>query len=257
MVQQLSLVSHIDDKQLNKLLLTLQALTGTKPFEIKRHTIILKPRNPFLPDPIPGKINQIESYKARITRIWNENDGYPLKGDSIINQNNGLNESIWTLQISDIPAGGENNVLIQNIYETTIYKTDDIIGYLEELGYMHEVEFWVKGWRFYYNNIIFEISKLLLIDNNSNNNDDDIINIDNESTNNTNNLIKLKDFDDKGVYSIKAFVNISSFNDLESVAIGKKNLLDLKSQLQDLIDLHIPDRLLMDSRINYTNHKII
>ncbi|GME83455.1 unnamed protein product [[Candida] boidinii] len=88
-------------------------------------------------------------------------DKEKLLGDSIFDEST-RNDSIWTIQLSDIPAAGKRIVSTQAIYETTIFETDDIIGYIDELGFIPELEFWNKGVRFYYNDLIIEIFRLYI-----------------------------------------------------------------------------------------------
>lgn len=244
MVQQLSLLGQISESKIRRLILTLSTLTGNIHSEMNQHTVILKPRYPFTPEIVPGKVTQIESYRIRMNRIWESR--YPLdisarddiKGDSITKQKKEfLNDSIWTLQLSDIPAGGNQPVLIQNLYETTIYETDDIIGYLDELGYMHETEFWSHGRRFFYGDVIIEVLRLFIIDSQS------IEEVEDER-------VKLKLLDDSGSYLVKAYVNVGTINDVENVTYGIKQLEKIKRILEEVIELHVPDRLAMDSRIN-------
>ena len=256
MVQQLTLTAQIPSKSVSRLLLTLKTLTGNIQSDMNVHTVILKPRYPFMPEQIAGKVVQIESYRVRMNRIWEK--GHPtslvhnnihtdvtILGDSITRRDNeSLNSSIWTLQLSDIPAGGQNPVLIQNIYETTIYQTDDIIGYLDELGYIHETEFWTYGTRFYYGNVIIEITQIYVNDTAA------VRDLEAEFSNKDITLTTLKLLDPSRSYHIKAYVNVSSLNDLESVAVGVKSLEALKKELSELVELKIPDRLAMDSRIN-------
>lgn len=244
------------------------------------HSVILKPRFPYVPEIIAGKVSQIESYMIRINRVWE--DGYPeqlvrekndndnikkiVSGDSITVNDENLNESIWTIQLSDIPAGGKNSVLIQNILEATIYETDDVIGYLDELGYMHESEFWTNGLRFYYGNVIIELTQIYVIDPENpqlptTSESNDVIEI-NTVTNTTDtdtdikiidskNLKKnLKLFNTLGSYHLKTFVNVGALNDIENISIGVKQLENLKKELSETVTLKIPDRTLMDSRIN-------
>ncbi|ODQ47533.1 hypothetical protein PICMEDRAFT_40924, partial [Pichia membranifaciens NRRL Y-2026] len=251
MVQQLSLTAQVASPRIERLLLTLETLTGNICSPMHQHSVILKPRYPFTPEPIPGKFIQIESYRIRMNRIWEK--GFPKEflnkdekeneadvfGESITKPNPNVNSSIWTLQLTDIPAGGKNSVLIQNIYETTIYQTDDVIGYLDELGYMHEAEFWTDGVRFYYGNVIIELSRLYI-------KADEMV-IDPVEDSETS---KLSLLDPTGTCHVKAYVNVGALNDLESAAIGIKQLESLKKELSEIVELHIPDRTAMDSRIN-------
>lgn len=192
-----------------------------------------------------------------MTRIWEfeetSSESDPIVGQSIKERHPSINDSIWTLQLSDIPAGGKTQVSIQNIYETTIYETDDIIGYLDELGYMHETEFWVKGMRFYFGDVIIELSRHYVIDDTiadqTGSSSDGAIEI-SDTNIKPKSSSNLKLLNPNGSYLLKTFVNVGEVTDLESVVIGTRQLDGLKKELEDIVLLRIPDRTSMDSRIN-------
>ncbi|QPG74155.1 hypothetical protein FOA43_001479 [Brettanomyces nanus] len=284
MVQQLSLTSSVPENQFRTVRITLRALTGLRPEPLARHTIILKPKFPFTPEQSAGKVSQVDSYRIRMVRVWemestsdhmDVSDDQFLLGESISDRSSEStrNESIWTMQLSDIPAGGNRPVSIQNIYEATVYKTDDIIGYMDEFGYMPEIEFWTKGYRYYYNDIIIEVFRLYVrskdgssdrkpvsdddttekkeeLDELNNNDDADAGKDEMMDVDKPQHLIKIALLDKSCRYQVKCFVNVSKLNDLDSVAKGVKELEMLKKELGGMIDLHVPDRTYMDSRLN-------
>ncbi|TID19829.1 hypothetical protein CANINC_003712 [Pichia inconspicua] len=254
MVQQLSLTASLKQNNLEMLLLTLKALTGHNAQPMHQHTVILKPRYLYSPDPSPGKVAQFESYRLRMTRMWEVD--YPIDvseslfGDSVRSRNNSLNESIWTLQLSDIPAGGKTQVSIQNMYETTIYQTDDMIGYIDELGYIHETEYWVNGVRFYYDDVIIEVMRVFIADNDATRKVDSINQSFADCSTETDSFTPLKLLSSDGRFFMRAMVNVTDVTDLESVATGTRQLDHLKRELEEVVTLRIPDRTSMDSRIN-------
>ncbi|GME98851.1 unnamed protein product [Ambrosiozyma monospora] len=291
MVQQLSLVSSIPKSQYKVLMLCLESYTGMNPHPLRQHTVILKPKYPFTPELAAGKVNQIESYRIRMTRVWDNPNGFSsnskssseqqqqqnqvkteplsdgsstttgntdnsepkqgLKGEPILDTfppgtESTRNSSIWTLQLSDIPAGGKRTVSIQNIYETTIYETDDIMGYVDELGYIPDIEFWNNGVRFYYNDIVIEVFRLYVHSRGGQQPGNGI------GDGNTNGVhqVPLRLLDGSETYQVKCFVNVSKLNDLENVARGAKQLENLKNDLSGLLSLDVPDRISLDSRVN-------
>lgn len=254
MVQQLLLTANVDADQLSAVKLALRALTGLNPEPLARHTVIMKPKFPYTPEKVRGKTDQVESYRIRLCRVWNkglekDKEG-PFQGESITDtsKDSTRNESIWTIQLRDIPAGGKHTTSIQNIYEATIYKTDDICGYLDELGYMPETQLWASGVRFYYNQtVVVEIFRFYTIDESRK----VVIDVKEQGKDvDSNGLVNLKLLDPSGRYVVKCFVNITKVNDLDNVARGVKQLEILQKELSGLVDLHVPDRTAMDSRLN-------
>lgn len=283
MVQQLLLTASVSKAQFVPFKIALQTLTGMNPEPLARHTVILRPRFPYLPEKTTTKADPVETYRIRMTRVWdvadsgsmetnntadenseevgkaaekventesmkqNTTDGtsteagqstHTLVADSVFDQSpeTSKNNSIWTIQLSDIPAAGKRPVSIQNIYEATIYKTDDVLGYVDELGYMPETEFWTRGLRFYYNDVVvIEVVRFY---------------ISTRSTGAQNGPVPLRPVDKSASYHIRCFVDVANLNDLDNVARGVKQLEHLRTQLAGLIDLHVPDRRNMDSRLN-------
>ncbi|ANZ77470.1 BA75_04604T0 [Komagataella pastoris] len=172
MVQQVSLVSSIQQSQLQLILETLKSLTGMVPARLSTYTVVLTPKFPYSPEFQTGKVNQIEQYKMRMTTEWKQDVEEPidntieLKDYELFNKNHleALNKEnrIWTLQISDVPLAGKRAVSSQTLYESTICSTDDVVGYLDELGYMPETQFWTHGYKFYRNDIVIAIYRVFM-----------------------------------------------------------------------------------------------
>lgn len=135
MVHQLSLVSSIPHSSYIQTVSTLQALTGlTSPQPINTYTLLTRPHDVFKPKFEPGKVNQIEQYHMRCTTTWSDVTSENLDISKPIMKNDESNEIYadrlfvgddtkkeWTLQISDIPNAGKNQVCsAQNIYESTL-----------------------------------------------------------------------------------------------------------------------------------------
>ncbi|KAH3667450.1 hypothetical protein OGAPHI_003099 [Ogataea philodendri] len=219
MVQQLSLYSSTLAPEV--VLITLESLTGMVPQPMEQHTVVMRPKFPFKPEQKAGKINQIESYRIRMTRHGGASDSELLSNL----QSPRWNNCIWTLQIVDIPAAGKRPVLTQNIYETTIVKADDILGYMDELGYMPEKEYWVRGSRFYYNDVVIEVFQVY-------------------HWNDGQELLDKQ-------HQIKCLVNVAQLNDLESVARGTKQLEALKAELAGLVELDLYERTSLDGRVSW------
>ncbi|KAG7735131.1 hypothetical protein KL948_000697 [Ogataea haglerorum] len=219
MVQQLSL--YAATRSADVLLITLESLTGMRPQPMEQHTVVLRPKFPFRPEQKAGKINQIESYRIRMTRKGGADDR-ELMSDL---QSTRWNNCIWTLQIADIPAAGKRPVLVQNLYETTIVQADDILGYMDELGYMPETEYWVRGVRFFYNDVIIEVFRVY-------------------HWKEQQELLDPK-------YQVRCVVNVARLNDLDSVARGTKQLEALKTELSGLIELDLYERTSLDGRVNW------
>ncbi|CUM68190.1 uncharacterized protein PRCAT00005909001 [Priceomyces carsonii] len=304
MVHQLSLHSTIPHTSFAQTVTTLQALTGLiSPEPIATYTLTTKPHNVFKPKFEPGKVNQIEQYYMECITTWPCEDislsdvAKPiLKGDNITVDKlftDGTDRT-WTLQISDIPIAGKNQVCsAQTIFESTLVhhhtninivtddahlneskmedveeiKIEDIdidikenadkdtkhessisqtkkskdsfLQFLEDLGYDVINQFWIKGIRFFYGDVIIEMYKVFI------RNDDEA-----KSSDSANESIRLKLLDESNTFQIKAYTNIPKSTDVELKDQGTRELLKLKEILKNSIKFEIPDRIYMDSRVN-------
>ncbi|CAI5759025.1 unnamed protein product [Candida verbasci] len=245
MVHQLSLVSSIPHSQYLQTISSFKVLTGLlQPQPISTYSILTKPNHIFKPKFEPGKINQIEQYYMKCNTTWSDTDidlNNPIiKEDNIIVSklftNDGENERVWTLNISDIPIAGKNQqVCQQQIYESTlIHTSDSFLTFLLDLGYEVKNQYWLKGIRFFYGDIIIEIYKVFIRD------DQDGEGIDG---------IKLKLLDESNQFQIKCYINIKNSTEIESINSGIKELVKLQEYLKNLFILEIPDRMYMDSRL--------
>ncbi|EGV61256.1 Mediator of RNA polymerase II transcription subunit 18 [Yamadazyma tenuis] len=266
MVHQLSLVSTIPHSSYVQTISTLQALTGlTSPQPVSTYTLICKPINKFKPKFVPGKVNQIEQYFMKCITTWDDLDSFdlatPYLSDRVstsilFNSDSAANtKKIWTLQISDIPIAGKNQTCsAQNIFESTLVHThtasrkdagdekdsgdldkDSFLQFLEDLGYNSINQFWIKGVRFFHGDIVIEIFKVFVRDDANKDSPSD--------------SIPLKLLDESNGFQIKAFINVPKSTDIDLITQGSAELAKLQDFLKNLIQLEIPDRIFMDSRV--------
>lgn len=158
---------------------------------------------------------------------------------------------IWTLQIADIPIAGKNQICsLQNIYESTlVYNSNDnsFLQFLNDLGYEVINQFWNKGLRFFYGDIVIEIYKIFIRDDGQQEeNPDDMEGIQKSDK------ITLKLLDESNGFQIKAFINVPKSTDLDIINQGYKDLVKLQDNLKGLVKFEIPDRIFMDSRVSST-----
>lgn len=115
-------------------------------------------------------------------------------------------------------------------------RRDSFLQFLEDLGYDVINQFWMKGVRFFHGDIVIEIFKVLIRD-------------DEQET--SEEKIKLKLLDESNTFQIRAYINVPKSTDVDLINQGTKDLLKLQEFLKNLLKLEIPDRMFMDSRVNY------
>jgi len=219
MVQQLSLFSSIPTSQLPLITSSFSTLTGFPPLHFKNYNLISSPKTIVKYEP-NSKNAQYEQYKMIAKTSFNPE----LENLEQLGQ-----YREWILQINDIPSAGKRKINTQSILESNIQLQEQgqtIETILNDLGYKIETEYVVSGERFFHsNNIIIEIFQIL-------------IKIDG----------KWKAINDDD-YVIKTFINVEKSTDIELLQKSSQFLLNLKNELTGLVELDIPDRNSMDSRI--------
>ncbi|KAI5948720.1 SRB5 [Candida theae] len=114
-------------------------------------------------------------------------------------------------------------------------QTDSFLIFLNDLGYEVVNQYWVKGVRFFYKDIVIEIYKIFIRDDDYEGKDDD--------------AIKLKLLDESNTFQVKCFVNVPKTTDVELINAGAKELTKLQEFVKSLFLLEVPDRMSMDSRV--------
>ncbi|SCV01034.1 LANO_0F09824g1_1 [Lachancea nothofagi CBS 11611] len=263
MVLQLSLVSAIDDESYDLCTSTLCNLSGNPPVLFSHFTAMLKPNPTFDIEQTNSKNQLIEQNRLKLCKEVpldqlepdgskrdyemlknyqdDKLDGFNLQvvedmlhGSTDLDRmdvDEAKSDDSWILSIADIPAAGSNRkVSTQSITENTILSSGgsspSIIAFLSEFGYVPDYQFLTLGVKFNMNHSVYlELSKVWLIQGG-------------ESKQIT-----------KGGFLVKAFVNVTKGTDIKSINHGTNALLNLQKELSGYIDLTIPDRKSMDSRL--------
>ncbi|KAH3663421.1 hypothetical protein WICMUC_005947 [Wickerhamomyces mucosus] len=229
MVQQLSLFGITTQSQHSLLIASLSSLVGqTRSQKYENLTVLAKPTTIIKFEPNSTK-QQYEQYKIQLKSKIDEN----------FSDIESLRE--WGLQVYDIPnqtvqnsssTKKKLNVNSQNFLESYIIlnKGDKLDDILKELGYERETSYRIKGERFYYGNITIELFQILIY-------------VENEWILLDNSIM------------VKTFINIAKITDLENINKSTQELVNLKMELTGLVDLSVPDKNNLDSRIGLNFRK--
>lgn len=114
---------------------------------------------------------------------------------------------------------------------------DSFLQFLEDLGYDLVNQYWLKGIRFFHNDVVIEIYKLFIRD---------------DSVPLENGKLKLKLLDESNTFQVKAFINYPRGTNVDVVSHGTKQLIKMRETLHNLFELEVPDRMYMDSRVTRT-----
>ncbi|SCW01130.1 LAFE_0D05732g1_1 [Lachancea fermentati] len=267
MVQQLSLFSAIDDESYDLCISTLATLSGKPPILFSSFSAMFKPNPSYEIERVNSKNQLVEQNRIKLCKELSINDfsqgKYPkdynllkqfttddlanfdiskltdlMNGSSdpdkmdVDECESSISGNSWCLNISDIPsAGGNRSVSMQSITESIILSSGgssaSIISFLSELGYILDFQNITLGVKLNMaNDVCLELSK--------------IWHLDGQKT-----VQKTK-----GGFLIKAYVNVAKGTDIKSINQGISSLASLQKDLSGYIDLEIPDRKAMDSRLD-------
>ncbi|CDR41660.1 CYFA0S07e04742g1_1 [Cyberlindnera fabianii] len=215
MVQQLSLFGQITRSQHDITAVALGTLTGSAPSPYTTYTLLASPKRVVKYEP-NSKNAQFEQYKLHLKSPYDD-----TKKDR-------SEYSEWVLQVSDVPSAGKRKISTQAIVESCILvqKDQSIDTVLDSIGYLVEKEYLVKGVRVFYGNIVIEMFQVLVKTAEG----------------------EWKELDDRA-YLIKCFINVEKATDVENLQKSSQELMNLKNELTGFVELDIPDRNVMDSRI--------
>ncbi|QLQ82489.1 hypothetical protein HG537_0H02510 [Torulaspora globosa] len=256
MVHQLSLFQCIDDDSFELFISTMTIMAGNPPVLFSNLSRVWKPNDGYDIERSNSKNQLVELNRIRLSRelplellVGPEKSSklsysllkefadkdLPIELDCVAS-NETDDDSPWALTISDIPAaGGSRKVSVQTISESVILSVagqdSSLSKFLEELGYIESYKFVTIGVKFHLKN------DLMLV------------------------IYKIWDVEKKcqitkGGYLIKAFVNVSRGTDIERINQAENTLVALRKDLQGYVDLSVPDRKSMDSRLDYLNDNL-
>ncbi|SMN17969.1 similar to Saccharomyces cerevisiae YGR104C SRB5 Subunit of the RNA polymerase II mediator complex [Maudiozyma saulgeensis] len=279
MVQQLSLFSSIDDKSYDLFIATLTTLSGNPPILYSKLSTVWIPNPSYQIEGVNSKNQLVEKNRIKVSKElplemlkefstasgnamkYNHEILKKLRDDSLpieyvelqnmINENktkrsvdamevddeettkpDTKNKYAWNISISDIPAAGNNRkVSMQTINESILLShvgaNSSLQKMLNELGYVFQYQYVTVGARFNLkHNLIVESQKIWNIGSSS------------------------KQQITKNGFLIKAFINVDKATDIDRMNLTETVLLNLQKELQGYVELTVPDRKSMDSRMD-------
>lgn len=253
MVLQLALFSAIQHESYPLAVDTLTILSSNRPRLFSNYTAVCKPNPTLQIEKVNAKNQLVEQTRIKllteiplsdlvgereVDRHYLEklnNEQIPsFDHNSFIKKIKEDNNTSWSLQISDIPAAGSNRkVSTQTIQESSIQSSrGSVSSFIDELGYVDDYQFINIGVKFQFSTgVVLEIFKTWQI-------------IKQDGSLQTKLITK-------DGFMVKALYNVNKATDIESLNHGTRHLLKLKSELGDYINLEIPERKCMDSRLNH------
>lgn len=265
MVQQISLVAPLAAAQQELALATLAAFTGMPPLAVRVHSLLATPTARYYPKSEPGKVNQIEMGRIRVSReesadltqsSVDSTADSAARGLSIM-QNERLGHSAWTLLLSDVPLAGARATALQSIYELTI-TAGNVLPYLSVLGYKMDAEYWTRGTRFFKGAVVIEVSRVWVVDAEARQAASSAGGAEADAQPESDSSVRdvyvpLRLLDPSGQYMVRAYVNVARMTDVDAMSRANADLVKLQTDLSGLFSLVVPDRMAMDGRVKQVN----
>lgn len=253
MVQQLALFSSIQDESYALAVETLTILSSNQPLIFSNLSNVYKPNPSLQIEKVNAKNQLVEQTRIKLStdiplsqlgngqdldyhflERLNEDSIDSFDLDAFVKATNENDKNHWALQISDIPAAGNNRKLSnQAIHESVLQSSrGPVSSFIDELGYVSDYQFINVGIKFQFlSGIVMEVYKIWQVVKDGERFSSKLIT--------------------KDGFMMKAMYNVIKSTDIESINHGTRHLLKLKSDLRDYIELDLPDRKSMDSRLNH------
>lgn len=275
MVHQLSLFDSVDDESYDLLISTLNILSGNPPVLYSNLSQGWKPNEAYDIDRVNSKnqlvqLNRIILSKELPLKLFAASESsaafshtllkklanmeLPIEPNLIntflnesmssgasdseegVSSNSGISNTSWALKMYDIPAAGSSRkVSTQTISESVVLSTagesSSLATILRELGYIESYQYITAGVKFLMkNDLTITVQKIW--------------------------DVERKRQITSGGFLVKAFVNVARGTDIERIDQAENTLLAFQKEMQGYIDLTIPDRKAMDSRMDYVSDNL-
>ncbi|KAF2872514.1 mediator complex, subunit Med18 [Massariosphaeria phaeospora] len=169
----------------------------------------------------------------------NRSGPQPSNGSSSTGGTGSGAEPKWTIEFQDVPDTGDRGVSIRMTTSTGILSGDPHAYMLSNGPNQFMSEYYVEGHQIVHGNVVVFLHRVLH---------------DSSGTSPKANLPKfteLKPFDPSGAYILEAKVQVQEFNNTNVLEAGVDELKRFQSQMKGCVELSVPDRLSLDTRVKY------
>ncbi|KAK9366902.1 mediator complex, subunit Med18 [Lipomyces kononenkoae] len=256
-LQELSLYAAVPTSRIATVLSTLSAVTGMRPLRVLQQHLVFSPASASVSGALHPSIGpaatQLEASRIDVHRDLKAEHG---------------NKSSWTLTIPTIPESGKRNVQVQSINRTRFRSNDDdgdndndesdntglLFRFLRALDYVYAYDYLERGHLFVYMGMVIitvtqlspqsppQLHEIPVGD------EDELVAATVAQSRDPANAKFL------GTWIVHAYVDIltgpdSIGDDLEKVRIGTEKLEGLKTEIAGIVELGMPDRGILDPRV--------
>ncbi|KAK5746467.1 hypothetical protein LTR17_000847 [Elasticomyces elasticus] len=232
-MHELALYSQIPTTRHTQVLQILSGVTASQPTETLEQTLIYQQLR--LPDSGTSKKAANRGTTAQPLRLTYHKLVRNLKEPS-------GDKTPWTFRSEDVPSPGVQNLIMRSVIETFITEADLERFRQGQVWYEYINQFLAQpAHRFIHGNIIIRVSRLLSVP---------------EGTGALEPLDApvpaledCKPVDPSGSFMFEAVVRVEDGGNSKLVEMATKELLGFKKMVEGVVDLRVPERLSLDSRV--------
>ncbi|KAF2635133.1 hypothetical protein P280DRAFT_493856 [Massarina eburnea CBS 473.64] len=152
-------------------------------------------------------------------------------------------EPKWSLEFQDLPDTGDRGVSIRQT-STTHLVSGDPHAWMVAAGPHHFVsEYYIEGHRFVHGNVVILLHRVL--------HEPGVRSLETAPKVDMPAFTALQPLDPSGAYILEAKIRLHDFKDTPVLDNGVKELLAFQEQMKGCVELALPDRLSLDSRVKW------
>ena len=222
-----TLFSQIPATRHDQVLNILAGVTGAQPFNYNEQHCIYAQQHDVKPATIKKQKQQQSSQGRSYERLIRPLESEPGSHDDLP----------WVLRSEQTPEPGSPAVISRGVTESNL-RDSDAVAFGDPSKYRLTAQYIASGHRFIQNNTIIRIYRIL------------------PYTSETSPLLRappvvaeLTPLDPSGAYIVEACIRVEDRSNARLNDQATKELLEFKKTLDGAIDLHVPDRLALDTRV--------
>ncbi|KAF2692286.1 hypothetical protein K458DRAFT_286095 [Lentithecium fluviatile CBS 122367] len=152
-------------------------------------------------------------------------------------------EPKWALEFQDMPDTGDRGVSIRATASTDLLSGDPHAWMIAAGPHQFVSEYYIEGHRFVHGNVVIFLYRLL--------HEPGVRSLETAPKVDLPAFSALQPFDPSGAYMLEAKVRVQDLNTPAVLENGVGQLKAFRQQMKGCVELELPDRLAMDTRVKY------
>ncbi|KAF1976003.1 hypothetical protein BU23DRAFT_58523 [Bimuria novae-zelandiae CBS 107.79] len=152
-------------------------------------------------------------------------------------------EPTWSFEFQDMPDTGDRGVSVRLASSTDLLSGDPHAWMVAMGPHQFVSEYYVEGHRFVHGNVVVFLHRIL--------HEPGVRSLETTPKVDPPEFAALKPFDPSGAYILEAKVRVQDYNNQTVLEEGVNELKSFQKQMKGCVELDIPDRLSLDTRVRY------